>query len=309
MNALVYRFSSFSHRTIKQWSQGDGRPELARFLELCYLAELPVSDILIGKINIRNHLQQDIPIRIISPRLVSVAELSKMEIAIRGMLEEYPPPSIHETSIRLGCHRLTFKNRLPTQYQQIKERHSAYEAERYDREKISNTLLSARDELPPPSLTSIAKRLGCSPGFLRFLSGDDCRIISARYNEFRKAFADHAATLSKLHVFQAEFPPKSIGECAKELGCCRATLTKYFPDETRTIRTKYSDYFQKEAKQRKSSRRNIILAAANAVIAEQMPLTPYRIKARLPHIKCLINREIDEVLKEMRSELYIALPE
>jgi len=309
LNALAYRFSSFSHRTIKQWYQGNGRPELARFLELCYLAEISLSDILIGKINITSQLQADMSIRAISHNPVSVAELGEMEIAIHGMHEEYPPPSTHEVTKRLGCHRLTFKKHFPTQYKQIKERHSAYKAERCDREKIYDNLLSARDELPPPSLTSIAKRLGCSPSFLRFLFGDDCRVISARYNEFRKSFADPAATLSKLHALQAEFPPKSIGECAKELGCCRATLTKYFPDETRAIKIKCSDHYQKEAKQRKSSRRNIILAAANAVIAEQLPLTRQHIKARLPHLTFLINREIDEVLKEMRSELYIAIPE
>jgi AraC-like DNA-binding protein len=309
LNALVYRFSSFSSRAIKQWSQGYGRPELARILQLCYVAEIPLSDILIGVVNITSYLQQDIPTRTLNYGPVSVAELNKMEITIHGMLEEYPPPSMLEASTRLGCHYLTFKKYFPTQHQQIKERHSAYRGERYDRKKISYTLLSARDEFPPPSVTSIAKRLGCSPSFLRFLSRDDCHIISVRHNEFRKAFTDPADTLIKLHALQTEFPPKPIGECAKELGCCSATLTKYFPDETRAIKIKYSNYYQKEAKQRKSSRRNIILAAATALIAEQTPLTLHRIKTRLPDMKCLINREIDQVLKEMRSELYIVVPE
>jgi hypothetical protein len=309
LNALVYRFSSFSSRTIKQWSQGYGRPELVRILELCYLAEVPISDILVGELDITSSLQQDKPIRNKTHSILSIAELRKMEIAIHGLLEEYPPPSMHEASARLGCHSLTFRKYFPNQYQQIKERHSAYRGERYDREKISYTLLSAREEFPPTSVSSIAKRLGCSPSFLRYISRDDCRIISARHTEFRKAFTDPASTLIKLHALQTEFPPKPIGQCAKALGCCRATLTKYFPDETRAIKIRYSNYYQKEAGQRKGTRRNIILAVATALIAEQTPLTLHRIKTRLPDMKCLINREIDEVLKEMRSELYIVVSE
>lgn len=307
LNALVCRFSSLAKRTVKHWCQGYGRPELTRFLELCYLAKIPISDFLVGKENVTNYLQQAIPIRNTNPGPVSIAELKKMEVTIHAMIEEDPPPSMLETSKRLGCHYLTFQKHFPTQHQQIKERYSAYKAKKYDRERVSSTLLSAKDELPPPSLTSIAKRLGCSPGFLRLNFRQDCNIVTVRYTEFRKAFADPAGSLIKLHALQAEFPPKSINECAKELGCCRATLTSYFPDETRAIKIKYSNYLQQRARQRRESRQKIILTAATSIIAAQQPLTFYQIKLRLPQLKCLTNLEIDEALKEMRRELYMAV--
>jgi AraC-like DNA-binding protein len=215
------------------------------------------------------------------------------------MLKEDPPPSRHEVSKRIGCHVVTLRRRSPKLFTLIEERFSNYRAQLYDKEKIKSSLIAAKEENPPPSSTSIAKRLGCSRGFLKLHFPEDCKIISERYAESRKVFEDIDGTRDKLLALQAETPPLSMRQCTERLGCQSQQLNRFFPEITRAIKIKYYKHRRMQSRRRRERRYKIIREMVTTLEAEQVVPSTYWIIKRLPNLKGLTSFELHAALRDM----------
>jgi hypothetical protein len=207
--------------------------------------------------------------------------------------------SLNRAARRLGRHYLTLEHYFPELIYKLNERYSADLRDRYDKDKILSVLTAAKDELPPQSVASLARQLGCSRAFLRLRFPEDCRIIAARYTEFRKVFTHPDEIRNKLLALQKSSPPLSITQCAEQLGCNNCALFRYFPEISRAIGVRYSDYIKEKARQRREFRRKAILDTLNALKAEQIYPSYQQIKKRLPHIEKLTNLEIKFLLHDM----------
>ena len=293
--AFTRQFTSFSYSAVSAWSRGTALPELSRLMDLCYQTEVSMKDVLFGRGGMDYTAREFMPIRSKDSYYVTTTDVARMEAALNLMLKEVPPPSQKEAAARLGCHVLTFKQHLPQLFVLIRERYLAFKAECFDREKIKASLTSAKEDHPPSSLDSVVKKLNCSRSFLRRNFPDDCRVISARYYEFRKVFMDLEEVRIKLQSFQSEFPPLPIIKCAERLGCTRVSLRRRFPEICRAIGARYYDYYRESAKQRREQRRETILETYTALKAEGINPNMYQIKKRLPHMPSLSNREIKAV--------------
>jgi hypothetical protein len=299
VQAFVRRFSSFSYAAMFTWLQGYVLPELERLMMLCYQTEVSMKDVLFGRESIDNISQGSFPVPLKNSYHVSTTDVARMAAALRSMLDEDPPPSQKETATRLGCHVTTIKKHLPHLFSLVQSRYSAFEADRFDKIKIKSSLVKATEEHPPPSLSSVVKKLGCSRAFLRKEFADDCRIITKRYDEFRKVFVNLEEVRANLLALQSEVPPLSIGRCAERIGCSRDYLSRNFPEICRAIGARYYDYFQEITKRKREYRQKAIIDTYAVLEAEGINPTIYQINKRLPHIHGLTNREIEGVIRQI----------
>jgi len=300
--AFVRRFSSSGDATIRSWLYKNKRPELRRLVEIFYRTGMSMKDVLSEKLSTDVISPEVAPIRLIGSYHITADDMVRIKAALDLMLKEDPPPSQNEVSIRTGCHVATLRRRFPKLFSLIKERWSSYRADLYDKGKIKSSLIVAKEEETPRSLHSVAKMLGCSPGFLRYNFRDDCKIITKRYAESRNVFVDIDDTRAKLLALQAETPPLSIIQCAERLGCSRDNLDRYFPEIKRAIGIRYRKHCQKQVKRERERRKKIIRETVAALEAEQVNPSNYQVRKRLQDLKGLINREIDAVLLEMNVQ-------
>lgn len=294
LKAFVSRFNSFSYPTITNWLKGSRLPTLGRLIEICYRTGVSVKDIIFEEYS--GISLEPAPIRSRDSYYLTIDDIVRIEATLALMLEENPPPSRLEVSKRIGCHVYTLRTHFPKLFGLIEERFSNNKAEIYDKEKSKSSLIAAQEENPPCSLSSVAKRLGCSRGFLRLHFPEDCNVISNRYVESRKAFVDIDDTRAKLLALQSETPPLSIIQCTKRLGCSKASLRKYFPEITKAIGIRYYNHCQKLSKNRRERRNKIIRATIAALEAEQIRPSSYQVRKRLTDLEGLSNREVEAVL-------------
>ena len=301
LKAFIRRFNSFNYSTMHGWLSGNVLPEIGRLMKLCYQTEVSMKDVLFGRVRVRDISPEYVVIRSRDSYYVTDADINRMEAALRSMLDEYPPPSPHEMAKRIGCHILTIKQYFPELFGLAQERYSVFKAERFDRKRIQSSLLSAKDEQPPPSLSSIAKRLGCSRALLRLIFPEDCRVIVERHLQSRSVFANREDARIKLEALQNEFPPLSVIQCTERLGCSRNCLDKNFPELCHVIAARYYKYSQGLAKQKRKQRETIIIETYTTLKEEGINPNSYQIRKRLSHIRGLTNREIDALLLKIRA--------
>jgi hypothetical protein len=298
LKAFIRRFSSFNYSTMHGWLSGNVLPELERLMQLCYQTEVSMKDVLFGRLGVRDIPPKYVVIRSKDSYYITDADINRMDAALRLILDEYPPPSPHKMSKRLGCHILTIKQHLPELFSLAQERYSAFKAERFDRKRMQSSLSAAIEEYPPPSLSSMAKRLGCSRALLRLIFPEDCRLIVKRHLEFRMVFANREDARIQLEAFQSEFPPLSVIQCTERLICSRSYLEKNFPELCHAIAIRYYNYSQELVRQRREQRQTIIIEVYTAIKAEGINPSSYQIKKRLPQMCGITNREIDALLSK-----------
>lgn len=301
LKAFIRRFNSFNYSTMHGWLSGNVLPELERLMELCYRTEVSMEVVLFGRVGVTEISSKFAGIRSKDSYYITVADINRMEAALRSMLDEYPPPSPHEMAKRIGCHILTIKQHLPELFSLAQERYTAFKAERFDRKRIQSSLLFAKEEQPPPSLSSIAKQLGCSRALLRLIFPEDCRVIVERHLQFRSVFASCEDARIKLEALQNEFPPLSVIQCTERLGCSRNCLNKNFPELCHVIAARYYNYSQELVKQRRKQRETIIIETYTTLKEEGINPNSYQIKKRLSHMRGLTKREIDVLLLKIRT--------
>jgi AcrR family transcriptional regulator len=110
--------------------------------------------------------------------------------------------------------------------------------------RVERRLYSALSEDPPASLTKIAKELKCTRGTLRKKFPKLATQIAERAEAYYRPSLNTERILEVLHVALKEYPPPPLKEVSRRLGAGASTVTlhKRFPNESRRIVERYSEY-------------------------------------------------------------------
>jgi hypothetical protein len=166
-------------------------------------------------------------------------------------------------------------------------------------------LQDALTEDPAPSMSEMTRRTGRDRGILKRYFPELCRKISDRYKNYTDRSAERGKVRLLLLSYSKESPPPSLARCAKRVGYLEAALRIYFPELSRLIAERHRK-FKKDACEKSRERcrkavREIIFALHSAAsypsrerITERLGRSPYNIK--------ISNRELDEVIKELRQQ-------
>jgi DNA-binding XRE family transcriptional regulator len=134
----------------------------------------------------------------------SPLDLVEIKKVLSVALEEAPPPSIGEIIRRLDIkvHRSTVARRFPVECRQIVDRYSATRKKPFDLEGTKAKLLATLEEDPPRPLSVITIDLGIRGSLLTKKLSDLCKVISARYEVYRKEEQCRKTDLITQEVFR-----------------------------------------------------------------------------------------------------------
>jgi AraC-like DNA-binding protein len=156
------------------------------------------------------------------------------------------PGSAAQVGQQLGVGPAVIRRHCPEQYQQIIQQNAQYQqAQRQARhEKLARKLKAIldSDEIPPPSMKEVARRLQIHPGTARQVCPELCRLISGKrrvYYETRKAKVE--AELQEILASNEE-PPPSISQVAIRLGENTNYLYEHFPALCRVVTRRHRAY-------------------------------------------------------------------
>jgi AraC-like DNA-binding protein len=114
---------------------------------------------------------------------------NEMQIRIDAILLEYPPPTTHEASKRLGYKTGSgLGTGYPEAFKKVLKRRTEYEKTLYKDLRVQ--LRTASTEDPPRCLREIAKAFDKKYLYLHEHFPKECKAIIDRYSQFRKEIAD-----------------------------------------------------------------------------------------------------------------------
>ncbi len=160
--------------------------------------------------------------------------------------DEDPPPSLRQVALRLACHATTLSDRFPDLCRVIVDRHQAYREIEKLRVQQELEAIVTSDEIPPPPLREVARRLKYESTSLRRSFPDLCRLIMERHQKYHKA--RKLRTQQELEAILAnnEVSPPSLSEVARQLEQPSNTLRCRFPDLCQAIVERYYKYQEAE---------------------------------------------------------------
>jgi hypothetical protein len=123
--------------------------------------------------------------------------LAPMRDAIETALTETPPPATRELAARLGCTEAVMKYRYPELNAALIKR--LPERKRFLKEQLLIVIRKALIEDPPPSMETVAARVGKNAAYLRSLDPDLFKTIRSRHQAQRESDA-----ASRRIAFRAE---------------------------------------------------------------------------------------------------------
>ncbi|MET0647002.1 MAG: hypothetical protein ABW208_10305 [Pyrinomonadaceae bacterium] len=198
------------------------------------------------------------------------------------MLTEDPPPCNAEAARRIGCNSYIFKRHFPELLSILNERYIAYRKNVYDKDRGLSALRAAQEELPPPSVAEMARRLGCSIAYLKLHFREECRVITEKHDALRMKFFYSDRLEEQLRQFLNRNPPPTLTACASEIGCCRATLRRLFPTICDEITRRYAELRRENTEQRRSERRRKAIEIIKSLRAQGIKPTNKQVLKLLP---------------------------
>jgi transcriptional regulator with XRE-family HTH domain len=296
--AFIQQVSDINRSTLQDWLHGRTRPRLGSLMALCYRAGVPVKDFLItdGKFpsfsysKIRGEKKE-------YTRKLDESELAQLKGMLELMLCENPPPSIKKVTSRTGFHPLTLKKYFPQICSAIAQRHTEYRKNLYDEKRLRAALTKAVAEEPPPPLNEVARRLGCSRGFLRNHFPEECRIIVARHDSRRREPYDRGKVEKSLREFLRLDFPISLTACSMLLGCSVGFLILRFPALSHRISERHSRHKCALLAERRKRNSSKIRRTVRALTAQGIKPTVSRLKKMLPGVP-MYNRTVQAMIRE-----------
>jgi transcriptional regulator with XRE-family HTH domain len=281
--SFIQQMGGISRTNLDGWLYGHSRPRLGTLMALCHYADVPIKDFFL---NAASTLRPShVKIRDTSEdynRKFEESELIKMEAMMQPMSVKNPPPSVKKVAARIGCHQLTLRKYFPNMYSAIAKRYTEYIKNLYDKERLQRLLKDIQMEEPPPPLNEVARRTGCSRGFLRLTFPEDCRIIVERYASQWKDRYDRKMIKKKMEGLLRSTPPISLKSCAEQLSLSMTHLYRSFSTLCRRISARYAAYRSRTLAERRSSNESAIRRGIYKIISEGSKPTVTKIKKRLP---------------------------
>lgn len=116
----------------------------------------------------------------------------------------------------------------------------------HDVEAERLALEAALAEMPPPSLQSVLRKLGCDDtGYYYYDHFPElCIRIAKRYKEHRSGYFNTDAIRNDLEQMLAENPPPSFSEVSRRIGYSRSLIHKTFPTLSEQLLERYKEYRQ-----------------------------------------------------------------
>lgn len=239
------RIAGAGEATLRKWYKRGDRVQLDLLLRFCFQIKVPPLEFLTGSISTKTIQNWSISaagpkIKMRAPRRRVRVDLQKLELLLRGALEEDPPPSLWKVIQPTRIQHAAVYKYFPDLGRAIRGRYVAYHVER--RRAAGAALEEAVKDGAHSSREDVARKLGRPVEVLSRTFPDLCRILSERRGEAQKErWLDVQRELEKL---LAEWPPLSRGEVAKRTGYSRHTIRKRFPDLYRRLIDRYMDYYK-----------------------------------------------------------------
>lgn len=193
--SVLARLLGISEQRLRQWCAGKSALGINKLLQITCTLETSLLDFLTKEVvwNFRqlnatpSQSQRQRQPKKLCRRTHKRINIQLVRQTLQGALEESPPPSLKELAKRIGHDRQTLRRHLPDLWNDLKTRYADYQkACRWD--KIRPVLEAAVEELPPPSLMKVVKRLGYKSSYhLYKIFPKLCYDISKRYKNYRKA--------------------------------------------------------------------------------------------------------------------------
>jgi AraC-like DNA-binding protein len=196
----------------------------------------------------------------------------KAEVGLKEILaaHEDPPPSISQVAARLGESTTYLYRQFPDLCRAVTRRlrdHAKSKdgkqpgkqtgsrpsrTENYRRMCRQFAAILAAEEKPPPSVTEVARRLECSPRYLRRHHPDLHAQLRQQAQAYRQAQKSGMDCKLRAILAQDEIPPPSLREVASQLGCGLGALKEQCPEWCEEITHRYRSYRNAERQRRKA---------------------------------------------------------
>ncbi len=158
--------------------------------------------------------------------------------------------SVNEIARLLGCSSSTLFKRFPGLCEAITKRRWELSDAEYLRQALEAALVN--DE-HPPSLTAIAKQLGCHTQSLKYYFPELCAAIVRRRREPSAADSLRYLQQALEEVVGSDEDPVSVQVVARRLGRSAQFLLYHFPEQCRTISVRYLAHRKSRSQARISS--------------------------------------------------------
>lgn len=285
------------HLAIRRLLKGEVLPTLEMLIDICYPLKIPIIDLFT-----KNSVEA--PIKI-SRRAIEDDPFTKEEIKLNlpEYMFEIPPPSANEVARRVGWQTTRFQRHFPDEYKKIVERYLQYQADKlpnYTDEQIKKILVEASGEIPPPSLQSIFRRIGCRNTGYRYYSRfpELCKQISDRYKKANKKEFDFEKAKRVLKSAIKEKPTPSFSEVARRLECSRTTLYEKLPELSAELQQTYQADLKISRDKNKQEMREEIAEAIHELQNKQKTITENAVRKLLT--KKWNDKNFKKAYKEIR---------
>jgi hypothetical protein len=240
--------------------------------------------------------------------LVTITSWSEIEIKLKAMLQEYPPPSMEAVARKLGYYPPKIRLRFPELCEQIISRYKEHQKDSHPSPaEVRRVFRIALKEVPPPSLQMIIRSLGCkSTGYYYYRNyGDLCLKVSKRFKEYRTICFNKSKDRRRLEAALAEEPPPSFSEVARRFRRKRDFLRQKFPELSKAITARYKHYQSALRKENAYRLRNVIREVIGQIIASGFYISEAKVKEHAKQQLPKLGRGslFKQALREVKSEM------
>jgi DNA-binding Lrp family transcriptional regulator len=287
--ALMTALKEKPPRSIKEISEGLG------YANTCTIERLFPS--LCKKLRIR---YRKLRVNRIQWRRTPIDDALLKEVLLRALNNELPP-SIHRLTRDLGLrHSEALRKRFPDLCEKIIYRRMTIRQKGLDR--IEAGLNAALTEVPPPSITKVANRLGyCNHATLSNNFPELCERVSQRYRVALRQRND--AIREELKSALAQSLPPTLREIGKKVSRDRSYFCVNFPTFARAITEKRRKQQRRLSISKTKAVTRQIRRVAKQLYSEGLYPSMRFVKARLAGQMTFDTKHLSDVLREVRREL------
>jgi len=242
------------HVTIRRLLKRDTKPTMPLIQRICAAIDMPIRNLFL---NLNSRLPAGSNC---SPEVADgIENYAKENTLPSGLKDEktiaayleslltvMPPVSGRKAAERLGWRDTKLYRAYPELYRKIVLRYKEFnQPKMLSDDEVIAELKKAFNEIPPPSLQSVMRRLGCKDTGYKYQTRFNwlCRRITRNFSSYRNKLIKDEKSLSEfIHAALEEKPPPSVSEIANRLEISRTHFIKKFPVDAESLRKRYEDY-------------------------------------------------------------------
>ncbi len=290
--------------TLWQWLSAPTRPSFESVLRLTYRIGVPLLSFLCGSLE-----TEEGPL---------TSEMGSTSISTINSIIETPLPHDEVKKIMLaaassdqrqslvtfarisGWDVSTLKRHFPDLCATILTRHADVYYKRLNVAKGLSTLRAALKETPPPSLSTVAQRIGCNTKPLRIHFPEITGDIVTRYKDSGPS-SSWKGVEDRLKTVLSQDAPSSLAQTSRSIGILAPQLRKKFPGITSAIARRFEEHTLTQKEARKRQVRQEVWEAVVSLEAEGIYPSETRVA---PRVNASRNKsEIGRTLREVKREI------